>query len=392
MGIAGALLATHGPLTAPTSRGIAHGHLRASAKKRTQASAARPSVASPRSQAQAEAEAGHRRNPAPKPTRHSRTTPTDSRHERGPRPPAVSPLPAGHGPRSGSSSTASAPASPRRRWPGSERPAPPRRGSPQQLRPSTCRGVREGRRRSTAGSLRCAGPRRRSTRPTRTRPRAAWTYGDDLGNWSILRRIYSERSRAGDDDRLLVHPPAHPDRARPGLGLPLRLRRHHPRERARHASRTCWSPRSLHPAMRLYLDNWKSVKNKPNENQGRELLELHTVGREAGYTEAMVKDSRQDPLRLHRRLGRDASTVRYDSGKHTTGAVQVLGFSHANSAADGQAVTLAYLKYLAHHPATARRTWPASSRRTSSPTTPPTGWSTTWPPSTPAPAPTSRPC
>ena len=24
--------------------------------------------------------------------------------------------------------------------------------------------------------------------------------------------------------------------------------------------------------MRVYLNNWKSVKNKPNENQGRELL------------------------------------------------------------------------------------------------------------------------
>ena len=34
-----------------------------------------------------------------------------------------------------------------------------------------------------------------------------------------------------------------------------------------------------------------SVKDAPNENQGRELLELHTVGRGAGYTEDMVKDS-----------------------------------------------------------------------------------------------------
>ena len=33
----------------------------------------------------------------------------------------------------------------------------------------------------------------------------------------------------------------------------------------------------------------------------------------------------------------------------------MLDFSHANSGADGQAATLAYLRYLAHHPATARR-------------------------------------
>ena len=63
--------------------------------------------------------------------------------------------------------------------------------------------------------------------------KAAWEYGNDLGNWSILRRIYSERSGAGDDDRLLVHRAAHPGRPRPRLGLPLRLRHHHPRERAR---------------------------------------------------------------------------------------------------------------------------------------------------------------
>ncbi len=45
--------------------------------------------------------------------------------------------------------------------------------------------------------------------------------------------------------------------------------------------------------------------------------------------------------------------AKYDTTRHTTGAVSVLGFSDANAAADGQAVTLAYLKYLAHHPATA---------------------------------------
>ena len=43
--------------------------------------------------------------------------------------------------------------------------------------------------------------------------------------------------------------------------------------------------------MLLYLSNYESTKYAPNENQGRELLELHTVGRDAGYTEAMVKDS-----------------------------------------------------------------------------------------------------
>ena len=43
--------------------------------------------------------------------------------------------------------------------------------------------------------------------------------------------------------------------------------------------------------MRIYLGTWRSVRGAPNENQGRELLELHTVGHGAGYTEDMVKSS-----------------------------------------------------------------------------------------------------
>ena len=39
---------------------------------------------------------------------------------------------------------------------------------------------------------------------------------------------------------------------------------------------------------------------------------------------------------------------------HTTGAVQVLGFTNANDAADGRQLTVDYLRYLAHHPATAQ--------------------------------------
>ncbi len=46
----------------------------------------------------------------------------------------------------------------------------------------------------------------------------------------------------------------------------------------------------LHPSMLVYLDNARSTAAHPNENLGRELLELHTVGR-GNYDEAQVKDS-----------------------------------------------------------------------------------------------------
>lgn len=44
------------------------------------------------------------------------------------------------------------------------------------------------------------------------------------------------------------------------------------------------------PAMLLYLDNASSYAEHPNENYARELLELHTLGVDGGYTEADVKN------------------------------------------------------------------------------------------------------
>ncbi|MBE1162589.1 DUF1800 domain-containing protein [Dyella acidiphila] len=43
------------------------------------------------------------------------------------------------------------------------------------------------------------------------------------------------------------------------------------------------------PAMQLYLDNAKNVRGKTNENYARELMELHTLGVNAGYTQQDVQ-------------------------------------------------------------------------------------------------------
>jgi uncharacterized protein (DUF1800 family) len=45
------------------------------------------------------------------------------------------------------------------------------------------------------------------------------------------------------------------------------------------------------PAMLYYLDNFASTAEGPNENYARELLELHTLGVDGGYTEADIKDT-----------------------------------------------------------------------------------------------------
>ncbi|WP_250027563.1 DUF1800 domain-containing protein [Paractinoplanes maris] len=106
-----------------------------------------------------------------------------------------------------------------------------------------------------------------------------------------------------------------------------------------------------HPAMLTYLDNRWSTRAAPNENYGRELLELHTVG--LAYTEADVKNA----ARLLTGLTvSDTGYYLYDGKKHAAGAVKVLGFRHANAtAAGGEKASLALLDYLAMHTATARR-------------------------------------
>ena len=45
----------------------------------------------------------------------------------------------------------------------------------------------------------------------------------------------------------------------------------------------------MHPAMLVYLDNARNRSGRINENYARELLELHTVGVEGGYTQADVQ-------------------------------------------------------------------------------------------------------
>jgi uncharacterized protein (DUF1800 family) len=45
---------------------------------------------------------------------------------------------------------------------------------------------------------------------------------------------------------------------------------------------------ALHPAMIIYLDGELSTKELPNENYGRELLELHTVTPKSGYTQTDI--------------------------------------------------------------------------------------------------------
>ncbi len=108
-----------------------------------------------------------------------------------------------------------------------------------------------------------------------------------------------------------------------------------------------------HPAMGIYLNNAVSTAQHPNENLGRELLELHTVGRGA-YDEDDVKNSARILTGFRVDLWRTFDSF-YSPKDHWTGPVRVMDFSDANSSSDGRGVTERYLRYLARHPRTAQR-------------------------------------
>jgi uncharacterized protein (DUF1800 family) len=120
-----------------------------------------------------------------------------------------------------------------------------------------------------------------------------------------------------------------------------------------------------HPAMLYYLDNWLSVRpgymvrTGPNqgrraglnENYARELLELHTLGVDGGYTQADVTEvARAFTGWSINRPRQDAHFV-FRPGTHDVGAKGVLGHSiRAGDQRDGEQV----LDLLAGHPTTAR--------------------------------------
>ena len=108
---------------------------------------------------------------------------------------------------------------------------------------------------------------------------------------------------------------------------------------------------TIHPAMLIYLDAGESTKDHPNENLGRELLELHTVGA-GNYTEKDVRDS----ARILTGYSVDyweTWRAKYNAEDHYRGKVKVKGFKDKNGKIIGKATTSAYLRYLAHHKDTA---------------------------------------
>jgi uncharacterized protein (DUF1800 family) len=105
------------------------------------------------------------------------------------------------------------------------------------------------------------------------------------------------------------------------------------------------------PAMLVYLDNHVNEKSHPNENYARELMELHTLGVDGGYTQ-------QDVMELARCL--TGWTVKehfwlgeftFNADLHDTGVKNVLGLAIQPS---GKQEAEQVIEHLAGHPGTAR--------------------------------------
>ena len=104
-----------------------------------------------------------------------------------------------------------------------------------------------------------------------------------------------------------------------------------------------------HPAMLVYLDNASSSSPDINENYARELMELHTLGVDGGYTQRDVEEVAR--CFSGWTIDREALTFRYVESMHAPGAKAVLGQRIPESGREeGEAV----LKLLAAHPSTAR--------------------------------------
>lgn len=179
-----------------------------------------------------------------------------------------------------------------------------------------------------------------------------WWASAHYQRWVLARRTYSERQLLEvmtDFWENHLHVPAAGEAEamyRASYGATVRAHALGSFEALLHAAIT-------HPAMGCYLNNAVSTAKAPNEDLGRELLEVHTVGR-GQHDEDDVKASARILTGWRVAVWRDW-THGYDPASHHVGPVQVGTFRHPNADPDGRAVTRAYLRHLAHHPATARR-------------------------------------
>ena len=111
---------------------------------------------------------------------------------------------------------------------------------------------------------------------------------------------------------------------------------------------------SRSPAMLAFLDNTQNFKRHPNENYGRELMELHTLGVGGGYTQKDVQEVARcfTGWTIENRFLRPKGKLRFDPELHDDGQKLVLG--HVIPPGGGEKDAETVLQILCAHPSTAR--------------------------------------
>jgi hypothetical protein len=114
---------------------------------------------------------------------------------------------------------------------------------------------------------------------------------------------------------------------------------------------------ALSPAMLVYLDGTRNrvgrPGEKPNENYARELMELHTLGVDGGYTQDDVMEAARALTGWHVRDGGwRRGAVEFDGERHDDGRKTVLG--QVIPAGGGERDLDLLLEILCAHPAAAR--------------------------------------
>jgi uncharacterized protein (DUF1800 family) len=178
-----------------------------------------------------------------------------------------------------------------------------------------------------------------------------WYAHDQLEAAAIARAVWSERQLfevVVDFLHSRLHVPAHIDKSRDFLN-------HYDavviRKYAFGKFKDMLWAMITHPAMIVYLDNQNNTKNGGNQNLGRELLELHTLGVDAGYKQADVAAAAA--LLTGLSVDQNGAMV-YLPDQHQTGAVKVFGTRYPNaSAAGGLATIKTLVTNLARNPHTA---------------------------------------
>ena len=104
-----------------------------------------------------------------------------------------------------------------------------------------------------------------------------------------------------------------------------------------------------HPAMLIYLDNARNAAHRLNENYARELMELHTLGVDGGYTQADVQELAR--ILTGHSVSAGLGEFAFYPRRHDDGDKELLG---RRIKARGAAELEEALDLLARHPSTAR--------------------------------------